>query len=251
MESIGERLIWFYVPFTDSPIPLGGVNVLTVLNTLIVMVVLWGLLYLGSRKRATVPGRGQIMVELIVGAFDGLVHSALELETKERSRRFFPLIASLFVFLLMCNYIGFFPTQYLTEPTADINTTLALGIMGMAIATTCGIAVKTPLGYFEELLGPMWSQPEAGMGAQLAGKASALFFLPLNVIGELSKIVSISFRLFGNMVGGGIIIIVVSHLVYNLFLPIGLDMFFIFFQGLLQAFVFTMLTLTYIAVAIK
>ena len=97
----------------------------------------------------------------------------------------------------------------------------------------------------------MWSQPEAGFGAQIAGKLSALFFFPLNVVGELSKIISISFRLFGNIIGGGIIIIVVSHLTYSLVLPLFLDGFFVFFVGTVQAFVFTMLTLTYIAVAIK
>ncbi len=64
--------------------------------------------------------------------------------------------------------------------------------------------------------------------------------------------VSISFRLFGNILGGGIIIVVVTHLTMNFsWLAIGLDGFFIFFVGAVQAFVFTMLTLTYIAVAIK
>jgi F-type H+-transporting ATPase subunit a len=250
MESIGSREILYFIPGTDTPMPMGGLNILTVFNTVVVMVVLWGLLWLGSRKRSLVPSRGQMMVEMFAGAFDGLVSSALELETREQNRRFFPLITSLFAFLLLSNFMGFFPTNYFQEPTADINTTLSLGIMGMAIATTCGIFVKGPWGYFEELLGPMWSS-EGGAGAVIAGKLSAIFFLPLNVVGELAKIVSISFRLFGNILGGGIIIVVVSHLVYNFMLPIGLDMFFIFFVGTVQAFVFTMLTLTYIAVAIK
>jgi len=91
----------------------------------------------------------------------------------------------------------------------------------------------------------MWAEPG------IAGKLSAVFFFPLNVIGELSKIVSISFRLFGNIIGGSIIIIVVSQLTYNLVVPIGLDLFFVFFVGVIQAFVFTMLTLTYISVGIK
>ncbi len=78
-----------------------------------------------------------------------------------------------------------------------------------------------------------------------------LIFLPLNIVGELAKVISISFRLFGNILGGGIIIVVVSHLVFNMVLPLGLDLFFVFFVGTVQAFVFTMLTLTYIAVAIK
>lgn len=251
MESIGERLVWYYVPFTDIPIPFGGLNVLTVFNTLVVMGVLWTLLYLGARRLTLVPGRGQVMVEMFFGAFDNLVAASLEYDTRAENRKFLALIASLFAFLLLSNFMGFFPTDWFEEPTADINTTLSLGVMGMVIATYCAIKVKGVGGYFKELLGPLWEQEDAAGMALVMGKLSALFFFPLNVIGELAKIVSISFRLFGNILGGGIIIVVVSHLIYNMVLPIGLDMFFIFFVGTVQAFVFTMLTLTYIAVAIK
>ena len=251
MEHIGERLIWFYIPFTNVPIPGGGLNILTIFNTLVVMAILWGLLWLCARKPSLVPGRGQVLLEMFVGGLDGLVSSSLELPTRKENRAFFPLIASLFMFLLLSNFMGFIPTHYFEEPTADINCTLALGVMGMAIATYCGIRTKGALSVLEELCGPMWSQEDAKGGAMIAGKLSALFFFPLNVIGELAKVVSISFRLFGNILGGGIIIVVVSHLTYNVLFPIGLDLFFVFFVGTIQAFVFTMLTLTYIAVAIK
>ena len=252
MEQIGERLIWHYLPFTDVALPMGGVNILTIFNTLVVMMALFCISYLAVRRFALVPGRGQYAIEQFTGVFDGLVISSLELETKAKNRRFFPLIGTLFLFLILCNFMGFFPTGYFQEPTADINCTLSLGIMGMAIATFCALKAKGPVGYVEELLGPMWSQEGATGGAMIAGKLSALFFFPLNVIGELAKIVSISFRLFGNIIGGGIIIVVVSHLVYNFsWLAVGLDGFFIFFVGTVQAFVFAMLTLTYIAVAIK
>lgn len=252
MESIGDRLIWYYVPFTDVEIPFGGVNILTIVNALIVMGVLFGLSFLAVRKFARIPGRGQYLIEQYVSAFDNLVTSSLELETRQANRKFFPLIGALFMFLLLSNFMGFPPTNFFQEPTADINCTLSLGIMGAVIATWCAIRVKGIGGYIEELLGPMWSQEDATGGAKIAGKLSAIFFFPLNVIGEMAKVVSISFRLFGNIIGGGIIIIVVSTLVYNFsWLALGLDLFFIFFVGTVQAFVFTMLTLTYIAVAIK
>ena len=252
MERIGERLIFYYVPGTDIAIPLGGVNVLTVFNTLVVMAVLLGLSRWAVRRFALVPGRAQYAMELFVHAFDGLVTSSLELETRAANRRFLMLIASLFLFIVMSNFMGFLPTHYLEEPTADINCTLGLGIMAMTIATYCGMKVKGVWGYTEELFGPLFAQEDAKGGAKIAGKLSGLFFFPLNVIGELAKVVSISFRLFGNITGGAIIIIVVSHLVWKFsWLSIGLDGFFIFFVGIVQAFVFTMLTLTYIAVAIK
>jgi len=251
MESIGERLIWFYFPFTDIEIPGGGINVLTVLNTIFVMGILWTLMWLAMRRLTRVPGGGQVLLEQFVLAFDDLVTSSLELPTRKENRVFFPLIASLFLFLLLSNFMGFFPTNLFEEPTADINCTLSLGLMAVMIATYCGIKTKGLGGYCNELMGPLWSQKGATGMELVANKASALFFLPLSLIGEMAKVVSISFRLFGNIIGGSIIIVVVSTLVANVVLPVGLDLFFIFFVGTVQAFVFTMLTLTYIAVAIK
>jgi F-type H+-transporting ATPase subunit a len=254
MERIGEREIWYYIPFTDIPFGVGpfvGLNILTVFNTFLVMFLLWGLLYWATRRRSMVPSKGQAMVEMVMKAFDDLVNSALELPTKAENRKFFPLILSLFVFLILSNFMGFIPSRLFEEPTADINTTLALGIMSMAIAVYCGVKVKGAWGFFEELLGPMWKQEGAKGGAMIAGKLSALFFFPLNFIGEIAKVISISFRIFGNILGGAIIIVVVSSLTYFTLIPIPLDFFFVFFVGTVQAFVFTMLTLTYIAVAIK
>ncbi|MGD8563810.1 MAG: F0F1 ATP synthase subunit A, partial [Desulfarculaceae bacterium] len=91
-----------------------------------------------------------------------------------------------------------------------------------------------------------------GFKAYAAEYMQPMFFMaPLNVISELSKVVSISFRLYGNIMGGSIIIMVVSHLVYNLVLPPLLNAFFGLFVGTIQAFVFTMLTLVYISVQTK
>jgi F-type H+-transporting ATPase subunit a len=252
MEQIGERLIWHYLPGTDLTLPVGGINILTIFNTVVVMLALFAVSKLAVRKCALVPGRGQLAMELFLGAFDGLVSSSLEFKTRAKNRRFFALIASLFLFLVLSNFMGFLPTGLFEEPTADINCTLSLGLMAIAIATYCGIKTKGAWGYTSEMLGPMWDQEDAKGFAVVAGKLSSLFFFPLNIIGEMAKVVSISFRLFGNIIGGSIIIVVVSHLVYNFsWLAVGLDLFFIFFVGAVQAFVFTMLTLTYIAVAIK
>lgn len=245
MDSIGERYILYYLPFTDVRIPLGGVNPVTILNTLLVMAVLWAVMWLATRRLSLTPGRAQAAFELMAGGLDELVHSALELETPAQNRRFFPLVAAMFVFLTLANVLSFLPGPWFEEPTADYNTTLALGLLAMCIAVTCGVIAKGFWGYFQELLGPMWQQ------AGIAPKLSALFFFPLNFVGEVSKVLSISFRLFGNMIGSAVILIVVSHLVFYLVLPIGLILFFVFFIGVIQAFVFTMLTLTYIAVAMK
>ncbi len=110
----------------------------------------------------------------------------------ERSKTYAPLICALFMFLITCNWIGLFP--HLHEPTKDLNTPLSLGIMGFFIAHYAGIKAK-------------------GIGTYLKEYCHPIFLMaPLNVIGELAKVVSISFRLFGNIMGGSIIILVVSYL---------------------------------------
>jgi F-type H+-transporting ATPase subunit a len=72
----------------------------------------------------------------------------------------------------------------------------------------------------------------------------------LDAVGEISKVVSISFRLFGNILGGAIIMLVISSLVKFILFPVGLNLFFGLFVGTIQAFVFTMLSLSYISVAV-
>jgi F-type H+-transporting ATPase subunit a len=252
MDEIGSRLVWYYIPFTDIEIPMNGVNVLTLVNSLIVMGALFAFCRYAISKMSLTPGRAQFVVEQFIGMFDDLVSTSLELETRERNRKFLPLIFVLFVFLLVANCVGFLPMSFAQEPTADVNTTLGLGLLGMFVATWCGIRAKGALGYFMELLGPLFAQEDAKGFAAIMGKLSALFFFPLNIIGEIAKVVSISFRIFGNILGGSIIMIVISTLIYS-FSPmlIGMNLFFVFFVGTVHAFVFTMLTLTYIAVAIK
>lgn len=252
MEKIGERLIWHYWPRTDWVVPLGGLNIITVLNTVLIL----SFLFLGClwivRHRAAVPARAQFLLEQYLKGFDSLVSSTLELESREANRKFFPLIASLFMFLVSANYIAWLPFPIFEEPTADINCTLSLGVLGVGLAMACMIRWKGFGGFMEELLGPMWEQHGVTGPAKWAGKASALFFFPLNVVGELAKVVSISFRIFGNILGGAIILIVVLSLCYSFSpLAVGMDFYFVFFIGAIQAFVFTMLTVTYIAVAIK
>ena len=105
--------------------------------------------------------------------------------------------------------------------------------MGFLIAHYAGIKTKGFKQYLKEYCEPIF------------------FMAPLNVIGELAKVVSISFRLYGNIMGGAIIILVVSHLVYSLVFPPFLVLFFGLFVGSIQAFVFTMLTLVYISLQVK
>ncbi len=252
MDQIGDRLVWYYIPFTDVEIPMNGVNIITLFNALLVMIVLFALCKHAVSNIAAVPGRGQFIVEQFVGMFDNLVESSLELETRAKNRKFLPLILFLFMYLILANVMSFLPTGLFEEPTADINTTLGLGLLGMTVAVYSGMRAKGAFTYIAEMMGPLFTQEDATGFAWVLGKLSALYFFPLNVVGEMAKVVSISFRIFGNIIGSGIIIIVISTLIYS-FSPllVGMNLFFIFFIGIVHAFVFAMLTLTYIAVAIK
>jgi len=190
------------------------------------VLILFGMM--ATRKRRRIPGGFQLAGEMIWSGFYGLTEDALG---RDKAKSYAPLICALFLFLLLSNWIGIIP--HFEEPTKDLNTPLSMGIMGFVIAHVSGIRARGFKAYAREYFEPfpLW--------------------LPLNIIDELSKIVSISFRLFGNIMGGAIIILVVSHLIYSLLLPPLLYAFFGLFVGAIQAFVFTMLTLVYISLKVE
>lgn len=208
---------------------LGGwhavINAETVVMTLVASVVVLALCAAVMHFATVVPGPFQSVVEIVVGAFIDMTDGSLG----DAAPRYFPLIMATFLFVLISNWMGMIP--FLSEPTRDLNTTLALALVGIAVAHASAIKVKGVKGYFRSYFEPF------------------IFMFPLNVIGEFAKVLSLSFRLFGNIMGGAVIILVVSQLVRQLVLPPLLQMFFGVFVGAIQAFVFAMLTMTYISLA--
>ncbi|SFM52339.1 F0F1 ATP synthase subunit A [Thermodesulforhabdus norvegica] len=203
-------------------------NMTTIVMTLLVITGLLVFSHFAVRNRSYIPGTCQLIGEMFVGTFWKLTVDALD---EDMAKKYFPLICALFMFLWCCNVMGIVPG--LSEPTKDLNTPLGLGIMGFIIAHYAGIRTKGFKNYAKEYFQPVF------------------FMMPLNVVGELAKVISISFRLYGNIMGGSIIILVVSYLVYDVVLPPFLYGFFGLFVGTVQAFVFTMLTLVYISVQVK
>jgi F-type H+-transporting ATPase subunit a len=250
MEEIGHRLVCNYFPFTNIPIPMGGVNVLTIGNTLLAMLVIWVLLWVGVRRFAMLPGRAQLLVETVVGGFDKLVRDTLNLETKEANRHYVPLIVSLFIFLFFCNALPLIPLPNIEEPTSDLNLTLSLGLMSVLYSLYCGVRAHGVFGLLSEMCGPLFSM-EGPRGVRIAGKLSAIFFFPLHVVELFSKIVSISFRLFGNITGAAVVMVVVCTLTYYFMVPLALYGFLLVFESAIQAFVFAMLTLMYISAQMR
>lgn len=204
------------------------INLEVVVMTWIVIALLVVFGLATSRRRSLLPRPIQVLGEILVAQLYNLTEDALGADL---ARKYAPLVSALFLFLLASNWLGIIP--HLEEPTKDLNTPLSLGIMGFVIAHYVGIKTKGFKAYIKEYFEPMF------------------FMMPLNLIGELAKIVSISFRLFGNIMGGSIIILVVSYLTYSIILPPFLNAFFGLFVGTIQAFVFTMLTVVYISTQAK
>ena len=204
------------------------INLEVLVMTAIVVLLALAFGLAAGRKKGLLPGPLQIVGEVVVSQFFGLTEEALG---KTHAKTYSPLICALFIFLLISNWLGILP--HLEEPTRDLNTPLSLGILGFVIAHYVGIKEKGFKVYIKSYFEPVF------------------FLMPLNVIGELAKIVSISFRLFGNIMGGAIIILVVSYLCFSILLPPFLNAFFGLFVGTIQAFVFTMLTVVYISVQLK
>jgi F-type H+-transporting ATPase subunit a len=224
MEDLG-RIHQLIIPFFGHDITL---NLEVILMTWIVFFSLLCFGFFATKKKSRLPGPMQAVGELFIEHLYALTEDALG---KELSKTYAPLICALFMFLLLSNWLGIIP--HLEEPTKDLNTPLGLGLMGFVIAHYSGIKAK-------------------GFKAYLKGYCEPMFIMvPLNVIGELAKVISISFRLFGNIMGGAIIILVVSHLTYSIITPPFLNAFFGMFVGTIQAFVFTMLTVVYISVQVN
>ena len=203
-------------------------NLEAIVMTWIVMAGLIAFGIFAVRKKGVVPHSMQVLGEFFVSQLYELTEDTLD---KEMAKTYGPLTCALFMFLVISNWLGIIP--HLEEPTKDLNTPLGLGIMGFLIAHFAGIKSKGIKNYLKEYCAPIF------------------FMAPLNVIGELAKVISISFRLFGNIMGGSIIILVVSYLTYSVLLPPLLNAFFGLFVGTIQAFVFTMLTIVYISLQVK
>ena len=225
MQELG-KIHQLIIPFFGHDLTF---NLEVILMTWIVIFILIAFGILINLKKNILPGPFQVVGELLIKTFSDLAEESLG---EELAKRYSPMICALFMFLLISNWLGILP--HLEEPTKDLNTTLGLGLMGtFFIAHFEGIRVKGLKNYLKE-----YTEPFIPM-------------IPLNIIGEMANVVSISFRLFGNIMGGSIIILVVSFLVYSIALPPFLNIFFGLFVGTIQAFVFTMLTTVYISLKVK
>lgn len=226
----------------------GGIFPVTnsLLTTWIVMAIIIVLTYLGTRKLKRIPGYGQSIIEIMIDGLFTLFSSVLGNKTKI----FFPILMTLFIFILGMNWAGLLPgvgtigfrhgepghetfLPLLRAGTADLNTTLALAIVSVIVIEISGLRALG-LGYLKKFIN--FSNP-------------INFFVGiLEIISEVSRIISFAFRLFGNVFAGEVLLTVIAFFIPILApLPfLGLEL----FVGFIQAMVFAMLTAVFISLAV-
>lgn len=177
-------------------------------------------------KLQLVPTGTQNVMETFVG---GIVAMGADTMGEENARRYMPLIGSLALVIFVSNMIGVIPG--FESPTSNINFTLSLALIVFVYYNYLGIKKNGVVAYFKHFMGPM--------------PALAPLMFPIEIISHLSRIVSLSFRLFGSIRGDDMFLMVLLMLVpWVLPLP---GFFMLTAFGFLQAFIFSILTYVYIA----
>jgi F-type H+-transporting ATPase subunit a len=200
-----------------------------------------GLMMWGMRHRAVVPGRIQSLAESAYGFIDDMVLAQIGHE----GRRFFPFVFTLFMFILFGNMLGLFP--YAFTYTSHITMTFMMALIVFILITAVAIALhgKKFLGYFFPEGAPMWLAP---------------IIIPVEIVSYLSRPISLSIRLFANMVAGHVMLKVFATFVVMLaglgtvgpfiaVMPLAINVALVGFEVLvafLQAYVFAILTCIYL-----
>ncbi len=213
------------------------------ITTWLVMGILIVLSRLATRSMQMVPSNAQSIAELLVGGLYDFFHSV----TGKYVSSVFPLVGSLFLFILTANWVGLFPgvgtvgffhgeefTPLLRGATADLNTTVALAIVAVLAIQYFGF--KTSGIHYS---------------SRFINFSSPIYFVLglLEIVSEVSKIVSFAFRLFGNIFAGEVLLAVMAFL-----MPFIVPLPFItmeLFVGFIQALVFSMLTAVFLTVAVS
>jgi len=196
-----------------------------VLYSWAIIVILVVLGRLATRQVGMIPRGLYNLFELVIGGLEEFMVTV----TGEKGRTYFPLICTLFLYIFIGNLLGLVPGML--SPTANLNTTLSMALIVFVTFQAVGIK-EHGFGYIKHFMGPVWWL--------------APLMIPIELIAHLARVMSLSFRLFGNIMAEDMLMIVVMMLAGKFFAPFPL--FFLFmFNAFVQAFIFTMLTMMYIA----
>lgn len=218
--------------FAGYPI---DVNFKTIFMTWIVMVLVALIGILATRNVSVdKPSRLQVCFESVYDFLKGLIYD--NITSEKRAASMVTFIVTLFMFLLISNFLGLFPTMM--SPTADINTTMGMALMVFFMTQILGLKDKG-LGHFKHYVEPF------------------PLFLPLHIVEELAKPITLAFRLFGNIYAGEVLIAVLLGMIpitatfLGGFIPSVIWLAFSIFIGTIQAFIFSMLTIVYTSQAVN
>jgi F-type H+-transporting ATPase subunit a len=240
--------------------PLFTIGPLTVTNSMIgallASVVLLSLAWWFTRRASLVPSRLQSAIELPIELLAGIVSSSTS-----RWRSYAAIIFGFFLLILAANWIGLLPgvgtvgavhheeghsptlVPFIRPASADLNFTLGLAIVSFVVFVYWGIRANGPVGYLKELLG----QP----------RYMSWLLFPINVVSELSRLISLSMRLFGNVFAGEVLLAtmlaITTAAIFVLPLAFVAPAVFLALEilfGAVQALVFALLSMTYISTAI-
>jgi F-type H+-transporting ATPase subunit a len=184
---------------------------------------------LATRTIRMVPTKGQNFFEIIISNMEEFMVDI----TGDEGRWFFPVVATIFIYIATCNLIALVPGFY--PPTASINTTVSCAIPVFLFTHYIGIKYHG-IKYFKHFLGPVWWLIP--------------IMLPIELIGHLARILSLSFRLFGNMTGHELVLAILFMLAGAFFAPLPIMAMGIF-VAFVQAFVFFLLSIMYFTGAME
>ncbi len=196
--------------------------------TWLVMGILLVVAFLATRAVSIVPTGLQNLMEVVVTGIEGLLEETMG----EEGKAYFPLIATFALFILVSNLIALIPGFY--PPTANLNTNAALALTVFVMTHVVGFK-KHGGAYVKHFMGPIWW-------------LAPLIFI-IEIIGHLARPLSLTLRLFGNMWGHEIVLMIFLMLV-PLFLPIPMMLMGVL-VAFIQTFVFTLLAMIYIAGALE
>jgi len=210
------------VIFTVGPIQVTS----TVVNTWIMMLLLTiGAFFLGRSLKIR-PTMFQNAIEWLFEAIHGIISQYIG---RSKTAHFFPIVATFSIFIATSNLLGLIPG--LNSPTIDINTPLAIALVVFVSVPYFGIKTRGLWKYLKHYVQPIF------------------IMLPIEIASEIARTFSLSFRLFGNIMGEEIIIAIL-FLISPFILPVPMMLFSIF-TGVLQAYIFTLLSCVYIGGAVK
>lgn len=200
-----------------------------VIYSWLAMIILIVFAILATKSIQMIPGKAQNVFEVVVGGMEEFMVDI----TGDEGRWFFPLIGTLFLYIFTCNIIGLIPTFF--PPTANTNTTLSCALVVFFFTHYIGIKYHGAK-YIKHFLGPIWWL--------------APLMLIIELIGHFARILSLTIRLFGNMIGHELVLGILFVLAGAFLAPMPIMAMGIF-VAFIQAFVFFLLSIIYFSGAME